>query len=98
MSHLIGLRIFENNRRSRHADSHLDHIDFAWLDGAELREPCDLADRISHGDDGRGEPTALINFWFPAVESQELRDKPVQVRMLDTNFVLFHDADGVARC
>ena len=40
----------------------------------------------------------LINFWYPAIESEELRAEPAQVRMLGTNFVLFRDAEGVAHC
>jgi phenylpropionate dioxygenase-like ring-hydroxylating dioxygenase large terminal subunit len=39
-----------------------------------------------------------INFWYPACESSELTDKPLKRRMLDQDFVLFRDGDGVAHC
>ena len=40
-----------------------------------------------------------INFWYPAVASDELTaDKPVQVKMLGLDFVLFRDKDGAAHC
>jgi len=39
-----------------------------------------------------------INFWYPAEWSKDLTDEPVKVRMLDQNFVLFRDSDGVAHC
>jgi phenylpropionate dioxygenase-like ring-hydroxylating dioxygenase large terminal subunit len=39
-----------------------------------------------------------INFWYPAVLSTELTDKPVKVHMLGQDFVVFRDADGQAHC
>jgi phenylpropionate dioxygenase-like ring-hydroxylating dioxygenase large terminal subunit len=40
----------------------------------------------------------FINFWYGAVASADLTDKPVKRRMLGQDFVLFRDAGGVARC
>jgi phenylpropionate dioxygenase-like ring-hydroxylating dioxygenase large terminal subunit len=39
-----------------------------------------------------------INFWYAAERSDNLRDKPLRVRMLGQDFVLFRDAAGQARC
>jgi phenylpropionate dioxygenase-like ring-hydroxylating dioxygenase large terminal subunit len=39
-----------------------------------------------------------INFWYPALQSEELTDQPVKRRMLGQDFVLFRDTDGAARC
>ena len=36
-------------------------------------------------------------FWYAAVASQRLADRPVAARVLDWNLALFRDADGVAR-
>jgi len=40
----------------------------------------------------------LINFWYAAALSTALREKPVKVRMLGQNLVLFRDAAGQAHC
>lgn len=40
----------------------------------------------------------LINFWYPVIESEQLCDEPVRVRMLGTDFVVFRDVEGVAHC
>jgi phenylpropionate dioxygenase-like ring-hydroxylating dioxygenase large terminal subunit len=40
----------------------------------------------------------FINFWYPALTSAELGDKPVRVRMLGQQFVLARDAAGRAFC
>lgn len=40
----------------------------------------------------------FINFWYPAVESSNLTDTPVKVRMLGQDFVLWRDASGTACC
>ena len=40
----------------------------------------------------------FINFWYPAVESGELEDKPLKRRMLGQDFVLWRDQDGQAHC
>ena len=40
----------------------------------------------------------LINFWYAAELAGSLRDKPVKVRLLGQNFVLFRDSHGLARC
>ncbi len=40
----------------------------------------------------------LINFWYAAELSANLRDRPVKVRMLGQDFVLFRDGGGTARC
>ena len=40
----------------------------------------------------------FINFWYVAGRSDEFSDQPLKRRMLGQDFVLFRDADGVARC
>jgi phenylpropionate dioxygenase-like ring-hydroxylating dioxygenase large terminal subunit len=40
----------------------------------------------------------FINFWYAAERSENVTDKPVKVRMLGQDFVLFREADGTARC
>lgn len=40
----------------------------------------------------------LINFWYPAVLASRLGERPVKVRMLGRNFVLFRDSLGRAHC
>ena len=40
----------------------------------------------------------FINFWYAAALSSEIADKPFKRRMLGQDFVLFRDAQGVARC
>jgi phenylpropionate dioxygenase-like ring-hydroxylating dioxygenase large terminal subunit len=40
----------------------------------------------------------FINFWYPAEWSHNLTDKPIKLRMLGQDFVLFRDGDGTARC
>ncbi|MDX2223772.1 MAG: aromatic ring-hydroxylating dioxygenase subunit alpha [Rhodospirillaceae bacterium] len=40
----------------------------------------------------------FINFWYPAVASDALKDQPVKVRMLGQHFVVFRDSAGVAHC
>ena len=40
----------------------------------------------------------LINLWYVAEWSKAVQDKPVQVRMLGQNFVLFRDSGGKAHC
>jgi phenylpropionate dioxygenase-like ring-hydroxylating dioxygenase large terminal subunit len=40
----------------------------------------------------------FINFWYAAARSSELTDQPLRRRMLGQDFVLFRDAQGVARC
>ena len=40
----------------------------------------------------------FINFWYPAVESQNLEDKPLKRRMLGQDFVLWRDTKGQAHC
>ena len=39
-----------------------------------------------------------INFWYPMAASDELADKPVKVRCMGLDFVVFRGDDGVARC
>ena len=39
-----------------------------------------------------------INFWYPAEESARITDKPVHVRMLGQDFVLFRDSSGKVNC
>ena len=39
----------------------------------------------------------LINTWYVAAESTDLKDKPVRVKMLGQYFALFRGEDGVAR-
>ena len=38
------------------------------------------------------------NVWYVAARSDELTDKPLHVKMLGTDFVLFRDAEGEAAC
>jgi phenylpropionate dioxygenase-like ring-hydroxylating dioxygenase large terminal subunit len=38
----------------------------------------------------------FINFWYPALKSADLTDKPRQVRMLGLDFVLYRDSNGTA--
>lgn len=40
----------------------------------------------------------LINFWYPMATSGELTDKPMAVRALAQDFVVFRDAQGRAHC
>ena len=40
----------------------------------------------------------LINFWYAAELSANLRDKPVKARLLGQNVVLFRDSQGLAQC
>ena len=40
----------------------------------------------------------FINFWYAAEESKNLTDKPVHVRLLGQDFVLFRDSSGQAHC
>ena len=40
----------------------------------------------------------LINLWYVAEWSEKVREKPVRVRMLDQDFVLFRDAAGKVHC
>ena len=35
-----------------------------------------------------------INFWYPVILGEELKDEPVKVRMLGQNFVVFRDSEG----
>jgi phenylpropionate dioxygenase-like ring-hydroxylating dioxygenase large terminal subunit len=39
-----------------------------------------------------------INFWYPMATSAELTDKPLKVRALGQDFVLFRGDDGIAKC
>ena len=39
-----------------------------------------------------------INFWYPMAQSHELADKPLRVRALAQDFVIFRDAAGKAGC
>ena len=39
-----------------------------------------------------------INFWYPMAVSDELDDKPLRVRCLDQDFVVYRDSGGAARC
>jgi phenylpropionate dioxygenase-like ring-hydroxylating dioxygenase large terminal subunit len=39
-----------------------------------------------------------INFWYPMATTAELTDKPLRVRALAQDFVVFRDAEGKARC
>lgn len=39
-----------------------------------------------------------INFWYPMATSEELTDKPLKVRALGLDFVVFRDSSGEARC
>lgn len=40
----------------------------------------------------------LINFWYPMATSEELKDKPLRVRALTQDFVVFRDSQGKAHC
>jgi phenylpropionate dioxygenase-like ring-hydroxylating dioxygenase large terminal subunit len=40
----------------------------------------------------------IINNWYVACESAELREEPLAVRMLGCDFVLFRDGSGAAAC
>jgi phenylpropionate dioxygenase-like ring-hydroxylating dioxygenase large terminal subunit len=40
----------------------------------------------------------FINFWYAAEQSENVTDKPVGVRMLGQDFVLFRDSEGKAHC
>jgi phenylpropionate dioxygenase-like ring-hydroxylating dioxygenase large terminal subunit len=40
----------------------------------------------------------LINFWYPMATSAELTDKPLKVRALMQDFVVFRDSQGKAHC
>jgi phenylpropionate dioxygenase-like ring-hydroxylating dioxygenase large terminal subunit len=39
-----------------------------------------------------------INFWYPMATSEELTDKPLKVRGLGQDFVVFRGEDGRAKC
>jgi phenylpropionate dioxygenase-like ring-hydroxylating dioxygenase large terminal subunit len=39
-----------------------------------------------------------INFWYPMATSEELTDKPLQVRALGQDFVIFRGEDGESKC
>ena len=39
-----------------------------------------------------------INFWYPVCQSSALTDKPLKLRMLGLDFVIFRDAAGQAFC
>lgn len=39
-----------------------------------------------------------INFWYPMATSEELTDKPLRVRGLGQDFVVFRGEDGEAKC
>ena len=39
----------------------------------------------------------LINTWYVAADSADLKDKPVRVKMLGQYFALFRGEDGIAR-
>ena len=40
----------------------------------------------------------FVNFWYAAALSEELTDKPLKVKMLGHNFVVFRDASGQPHC
>ena len=40
----------------------------------------------------------FINFWYPMAASDELTDKPLKVRCMGLDFVLFRDSAGAAHC
>ena len=40
----------------------------------------------------------FINFWYAAEQSRNLKDKPVGVKMLGQQFLLYRDQDGAAHC
>jgi len=39
-----------------------------------------------------------MNFWYAAAQSSEIVDKPVKVKMLGQNFVVFRDSTGKVHC
>ncbi len=39
-----------------------------------------------------------INFWYPMATTEELKDKPLRVRALMQDFVVFRDSQGMAHC
>ena len=39
-----------------------------------------------------------INFWYPMTTTAELTDKPLKVRALGQDFVVFRDTQGKANC
>jgi phenylpropionate dioxygenase-like ring-hydroxylating dioxygenase large terminal subunit len=39
----------------------------------------------------------FINFWYPVVNSKDLADKPLKVRILSTDLAVFRDSAGQAR-
>ena len=39
-----------------------------------------------------------INFWYPALRSEQLEEQPVKLRMLGQDFVVFRDESGQAHC
>ncbi len=39
-----------------------------------------------------------MNFWYPMATSEELSDKPLKVRCVGLDFVVFRGEDGAARC
>ncbi len=39
-----------------------------------------------------------INFWYPMATTVELTDKPLRVRALSQDFVVFRDSQGKAQC
>lgn len=39
-----------------------------------------------------------INFWYPMATTAELTDKPLKVRAIGQDFVVFRGEDGAARC
>ena len=40
----------------------------------------------------------IINNWYVAADANELNDKPMKVRMLGVDLVLFRDSDGNIAC
>lgn len=40
----------------------------------------------------------FMNFWYAAIETKDVADKPVPVRMLGQDFVLFRDTTGKVQC
>ena len=40
----------------------------------------------------------FINFWYCAATSEDIADRPVKVRMLGQDFVLFRDSGGAVNC
>jgi phenylpropionate dioxygenase-like ring-hydroxylating dioxygenase large terminal subunit len=40
----------------------------------------------------------FMNFWYVATQSHELTDKPMHLKMLGQEFVLFRDSKGAAHC